>query len=67
RPEIKAIISEAFSTDKEGNINTGRVLALRRLEIEDERWNNAMMLIGEAVQVIGSKSYIRVYERVGDS
>ncbi|MDD8688447.1 DUF3164 family protein, partial [Escherichia coli] len=67
RPEIKAIISEAFSTDKEGNINTGRVLALRRLEIEDERWNNAMSLIGEAVQVIGSKSYIRVYERVGDS
>ncbi|QST29767.1 DUF3164 family protein [Escherichia albertii] len=67
RPEIKAIISEAFSTDKEGNINTGRVLALRRLEIEDERWNNAMTLIGEAVQVIGSKSYIRVYERVGDS
>ncbi|HBD3577559.1 TPA: DUF3164 family protein, partial [Escherichia coli] len=51
----------------EGNINTGRVLALRRLEIEDERWNNAMTLIGEAVQVIGSKSYIRVYERVGDS
>lgn len=67
RPEIKAIISEAFSTDKEGNINTGRVLALRRLEITDERWNNAMTLIGEAVQVIGSKSYIRVYERVGDS
>ena len=67
RPEIKAIISEAFSTDKEGNINTGRVLALRRLDITEERWDNAMKLIGEAVQVIGSKSYIRVYERVGDS
>ncbi|WP_236266276.1 DUF3164 family protein [Escherichia coli] len=67
RPEIKAIISEAFSTDKEGNINTGRVLALRRLDITEERWDNAMTLIGEAVQVVGSKSYIRVYERVGDS
>ncbi|ENK9358561.1 DUF3164 family protein [Escherichia coli] len=67
RPEIKAIISEAFSTDKEGNINTGRVLALRRLDITEERWDNAMKLIGEAVQVVGSRSYIRVYERVGDS
>lgn len=67
RPEIKVIINEAFDTDKEGNINTGRVLALRRLEIDDERWQNAMTLIGEAVQVIGSKSYIRVYERMGDS
>jgi hypothetical protein len=67
RPEIHALISEAFSTDSEGNIKTGRVLALRRLEIDDERWQNAMVAIGEAVQVVGTKSYIRVYERVGDS
>ncbi|MCQ4171712.1 MAG: DUF3164 family protein [Hafnia sp.] len=67
RPEIHALINDAFSTDKEGEINTGRVLGLRRLEIDDERWNNAMTAIGEAVQVIGSKSYIRIYERVGDT
>lgn len=67
RPEIQTLINEAFDTDKEGNINTGRVLALRRYDIEDERWQQAMTAIGEAVQVIGSKSYIRVYERIGDS
>lgn len=67
RPELKALVNEAFHTDKEGNINTGRVLALRRLNIEDERWQKAMLAIGEAVQVVGSRSYIRVYERVGDS
>ncbi|MDB6374410.1 DUF3164 family protein [Photorhabdus bodei] len=67
RPEIHALISQAFSTDKEGDINTGRVLGLRRLDIDDERWNKAMVAIGEALQVIGSKSYIRVYERVGDT
>ncbi|WP_036769227.1 DUF3164 family protein [Photorhabdus australis] len=67
RPEIHALINQAFSTDKEGDINTGRVLALRRLDIDDERWNKAMVAIGEALQVIGSKSYIRVYERVGDT
>jgi hypothetical protein len=39
------------------------VLALRRYEIEDERWQRAMKAIGEAVQIIGSKTYIRVFER----
>ncbi|WGL95585.1 DUF3164 family protein [Arsenophonus nasoniae] len=67
RPEIHAIISQAFGTDKEGEINTARVLALRRLEIEDERWKNAMNAISEALQVVGSKSYIRIYERVGNT
>ncbi|SCZ73713.1 Protein of unknown function [Photorhabdus luminescens] len=67
RPEIHALINQAFSTDKEGDINTGRVLALRRLDIDDERWQQAMVAIGEALQVIGSKSYIRVYERVGNT
>jgi hypothetical protein len=66
-PEIKIIASEAFATDKEGNINTSRILGLRRYDIKDERWLQAMTAISEAVQVIGSKSYIRVYERVGDS
>lgn len=66
-PEIHALISEAFASDSEGNIKTGRVLALRRLEISDERWQNAMLAISESVQVVGTKSYIRVYERVGDS
>ncbi|MCY1558712.1 hypothetical protein D9M68_956700 [compost metagenome] len=43
------------------------MLALRRLQIGDERWQRAMQAIGEACQVVGSKSYIRVYERVGDT
>lgn len=67
RPEIQAIVNQAFATDKEGEINTGRVLALRRLDIKDERWERAMDAISEAVQVVGSKSYIRVYRRVGET
>jgi len=67
RPEVQAIVAGAFNTDKQGNISTGRVLALRRLEIKDERWQRAMTAIGEAIQVVGSKSYVRVYERVGES
>ncbi|MGO0632236.1 DUF3164 family protein [Pseudomonas sp. SAR267] len=67
QPEVRAIVNEAFRADKQGEISTGRVLALRRLEINDKRWQNAMKAIGDAVQVVGSKSYIRVYRRVGES
>lgn len=66
-PELQAIVNQAFDTDKEGQINTARVLSLRRLDIKDERWLRAMNAIGEAVQVVGSKSYIRVYERIGET
>lgn len=67
RPEVVTLVNDAFRTDTKGEIRTARVLALRRLEISDERWQRAMKAIGEACQVIGSKSYIRVYERIGDS
>ncbi|CNH28407.1 MULTISPECIES: DUF3164 family protein [Yersinia] len=67
RPEIHTLINRAFSSDKEGEINTGAVLALRRYDIQDSRWLRAMDAISEAVQVVGSRSYVRVYERIGDS
>jgi len=63
RAELRTLISDAFRVDQAGNIRTGSVLALRRLDITDERWLRAMQAISEAVQVVGSKSYVRVYER----
>lgn len=67
RPEVVTLVNDAFRADTKGEIRTARVLALRRLEIQDERWQRAMTAIGEACQVVGSKSYIRIYERVGDT
>lgn len=66
RDEIKVLVQSAFDTDKEGKINTGRVLGLRRLDIKDEKWQKAMQAIGESLQVVGSKEYVRFYERVGE-
>ena len=66
-PEVTTLINDAFRVDNKGDIRTARVLALRRLDIEDERWQKAMKAIGEACQVTGSKAYIRVYEREGDT
>jgi hypothetical protein len=63
RSEIRALINDAFQVDKEGRVNTARILGLRRLEITDEKWQKAMQAIGESIQVAGSKTYFRVYER----
>jgi hypothetical protein len=65
RPEIIALVQQAFQTDKQGELNIGRILALRRLEITDKRWLDAMKAISDSIQVIGSKKYVRFYERVG--
>lgn len=67
RPEVVTLVNDAFRTDTKGEIRTARVLALRRLEIGDERWQRAMKAIGEACLVTSSKEYIRMYERDGDS
>lgn len=63
RPELRALINDAFQVDQAGRINTGRILGLRRLEITDERWQRAMSAIGDSVQVTGTKAYVRVYKR----
>ena len=65
--ELRVIVQDAFDVDKAGNINVGKILSLRRHKIDDERWKRAMDAIGDAIQVIGTTPYIRVYERVGDS
>ena len=65
RVEIKALINDAFQVDKEGNISTGRILGLRRLDIKDEKWLRAMTALSESVRVQSSTRYLRVYERVG--
>lgn len=66
KPELKALIENAFEVDKEGNLSTAKILSLRRVEIDDERWNQAMTAISDSVQVVGSKDYVRFYKRNQD-
>lgn len=63
RPEIRAIVTRAFNTDKAGKINRAEIFMLLRLDIEDSRWGKAMEAIRDAMRVVGSKTYVRCYER----
>lgn len=60
---IKALVNHAFQTDKEGKINTSRVLGLRRLDIRDAKWQQAMQAIADSIQTASTKPYVRFYKR----
>ncbi len=60
---IRTLVEHAFQVDKEGQVSTARILGLRKLDMEDERWDRAMKAIADSIQVTDSKSYIRFYKR----
>jgi Protein of unknown function (DUF3164) len=63
RDEIRTIVTRAFNTDKEGQINRAEIFMLLRLDIDDARWKRAMEAIRDAMRVEGSKTYVRCYMR----
>lgn len=63
RDEVKAIINLAFKTNSDGQVSTARIIGLKRLDIQDARWLMAMKAISDSMQVLDTKSYLRIYER----
>lgn len=63
RDEIRAIVTRTFQVDKEGEISRSAIYSLTRLDIDDVRWRKAVEAIHDAMRVVGSKSYVRVYTR----
>ena len=62
-PELRTIVTSAFNTDKAGQINRSEIFMLLRLDIADKRWQQAMRAISDAMRVVGSKTYVRCYQR----
>ncbi|NRA86442.1 MAG: DUF3164 family protein [Rhizobiales bacterium] len=60
---IQVLINDAFQVDKEGKVSTSRILGLRKHKMNDPEWDKAMEAIADSIQVSGSKSYVRFYER----
>jgi hypothetical protein len=63
RPELRAIVNQAFNVDKEGQVNRAEMFRLQRLDIEDSRWKRAMDAVRDSIRVIGAKEYVRFYRR----
>lgn len=58
-PEIRTLITNAFATDKEGQINRANLFLLLRTESADPRWHEGQRAIRDAIKVVGSASYLR--------
>lgn len=64
--KIIALVDHAFRVNKQGRIDINQVLSLRQLNIDDDKWNEAMDAAADAIQVTGTSQYLRIYERQTD-
>ena len=60
---IRGLVNRVFSVEKEGQINRADLYSLMRMDVADERWQEAVRAIKDSIRVVGAKSYIRFYER----
>lgn len=63
KEQLRAVITRAFDVDAQGRINRYNLTYLLRMDIADERWQQAMRAIRDSMRVIGSRRYIRIYWR----
>lgn len=59
RPSLRSIVTNAFDTDRDGQINRTNIHTLLNTEDDDPRWQRGQDAIREAMYVIGSKEYVR--------
>lgn len=62
-PNLEAIVMDAFDVGQQGKLQAGKILGLRRLNIEDERWLRAMNAISDSVRLDVTKDYVRLHRR----
>jgi len=66
-PEAKiaiAIVTEAFTTTRDGRVRADAVLAVdRRIRLDAPQWRKAMALLHESRMAIAAKTYVRFYTR----
>lgn len=60
---LKVIVQKAFNVNAEGKINVRRVLELKNLKIEDEKWQRAMRALEDSLHIQTSREYIRFHIR----
>lgn len=60
---IVALVNHAFRVDRDGRVNKDDILSLRRIDIQDDKWQRAMTAISDSIRVDRSRRYVRFYRR----
>ncbi len=63
--EIQTLITRAFDV-KNGKVDAKQILSLKSYPIEHKLWKSAMNMIDDAMEIVGTKSYIRFKYRKND-
>ena len=63
RPELRTVVRQAFQSNKDGQLRTAEIFKLRRWDIQEPEWLQAMDALADACFVTGKRSYIRVRRR----
>ncbi|MCY3689849.1 MAG: DUF3164 family protein [Gammaproteobacteria bacterium] len=63
RLELRALVKAAFRPAVEGCVSVTKLLALRRVEIDDDRWRRFQAALADAMRPKSRSEYIRLYER----
>lgn len=63
--EIQTLITRSFDV-KNGKVDAKQILSLKSYPIEHELWKSAMNMIDDAMEIVGTKSYIRFKYRKND-
>jgi hypothetical protein len=57
------IANHAFKTDKNGHLSESKIISLFQYDIADEEWNEAIKAIKDSMQVVDTKTYLRIYRK----
>ena len=63
RYEFQALATSALKPNANGEISVGKLLELRRTEIDDPRWRRLQQAAADSLRARGSAEYVRIYER----
>jgi hypothetical protein len=67
KDEVRSIVYRAFDVDQKGKVSADKVLSLRSIKSKDPRWQRAMDAISDSVTGVGSKAYLKIHKRIGDT
>lgn len=61
-PQLIAIVNDVFRVNQAGRVDTKLVLGLRKHDIDDPLWREAMDIISESLHVQSTKTYLYFQE-----
>ena len=64
---IIALVNRAFRVNKQGNIDVNQIIGLKSLHESDPEWIAAIEAMLDSTHVVGTSTYLRIYERTSNS